>query len=235
MTHTNRAHFLLESCTLVHYQISFHKCNSVAMQAETLTPLHLASLEGHLDQVVSLLGQGHDVNAVCHDARYRYWTPLHCASWHDHFEVVQVLVKHGANLDLQNARGFTALNAAAWKGYENIAKYLLHQGANPNLSSTEGYTPLMSACLKSGYEVVLLLLEKGADVNMVQDGGWTALHAAAEKCGVLEMLMMVKHGANLAEFGASALEVARSRNNFQMVGYLEGLLGAAAAPNHPVQ
>ena len=58
-----------------------------------LTPLHLASQEGH-DQIVRfLLDRGADTNSPNSDG----WTPLYLASQRGHDNIVRLLLEHGAD------------------------------------------------------------------------------------------------------------------------------------------
>ena len=57
-------------------------------------------------------------------------------------EIIQVLLKKGAKIDLQNKDGVTALMWAALHGHEEAVKTLLANGADPNLESNNGKTAL---------------------------------------------------------------------------------------------
>ena len=75
---------------------------------ERLTPLHYASLRGHLDVVRALLAWHATV-----DARdIADHTPLHAASMRGHLDVVQLLLDYKANANLENVHGQTPLNIA---------------------------------------------------------------------------------------------------------------------------
>ena len=83
------------------------------------TPLHIATQEGNDSLVESLIKCGADVNAVeivsylCkmlvitlnHIAVYYYqdqWTPLHIATQHGNYSLVESLIKHGADVNAVN-------------------------------------------------------------------------------------------------------------------------------------
>src|SRR5678815_5813161 len=60
-------------------------------------------------------------------------TPLHCATWKGHAEVVALLLKSGADVNAVNENehwGTTPLHAAAHANQAAIAKLLLDYGAN---------------------------------------------------------------------------------------------------------
>jgi ankyrin repeat protein len=62
------------------------------------------------------------------------------AAYFGYTEVAKVFIDAGANLDLQNERGYTALMEAAIYGSTEIAKVLADAGANLRLQGKLGYT-----------------------------------------------------------------------------------------------
>ncbi|XP_077963817.1 oxysterol-binding protein-related protein 1 isoform X4 [Gasterosteus aculeatus] len=57
------------------------------------------------------------------------WTPLHLASYFGHKDVVEELLKVGADVNLPNNVGDTALHKAAFTGRKEVVMLLLHYGA----------------------------------------------------------------------------------------------------------
>ncbi len=71
------------------------------------TPLHVAAGEGKVDVVELLLDQGVEVNQRnSAGATALHWV---AADSHDLSEVAGVLIKHGANVNAKNDRGYTPL------------------------------------------------------------------------------------------------------------------------------
>ena len=58
-------------------------------------------------------------------------------------EMVRLLVEDGAEVDLQDHRGFTALMHAAVNGLPKIAKWLLDAGARQDLRDSHGRAALI--------------------------------------------------------------------------------------------
>ena len=122
-----------------------------------LTPLHHASLEGHLKVVRELLsGEGHQGATV--DARdIAGHTPLYAASQYGHLEVVRELLSgeghQGADANLANVHGHTPLYAASQYGHLEVVRELLsgegHQGAAVSIDSLKiAKTPEIKALLE---------------------------------------------------------------------------------------
>ncbi|OTF69951.1 oxysterol-binding protein-related protein 1-like protein, partial [Euroglyphus maynei] len=87
------------------------------------------------------------------------WSPLHLAAYFGHYEVVEILLKNGADINIQNEEGDTPLHKAAYTGRENIVILLLAHQANVficngdslrafELSKTDSIQKLLSAAEK---------------------------------------------------------------------------------------
>jgi tankyrase len=89
-------------------------------------------------------------------------TPLHCATWKGHPEVVKALLTAGAEVNAINQNdhwGTTPLHAAAHANQAVIAQLLLDHGANPKARDHEGRTPLFHTTFHKA-KAVAKLLEK---------------------------------------------------------------------------
>lgn len=76
-------------------------------------------------------------------------TPLHYAACGGYEDVVQVLIKVGANVEQHNENGHTPLMESASAGHVNVAKILLKSGAGINTHSNEfKESALTLACYK---------------------------------------------------------------------------------------
>lgn len=107
------------------------------------TPIIPACAKGNVKLVLSLLKQGHSVNAG--DALG--WTALHEASNYGYVDIVNVLLDHGADINNRGGpccEGITPLHDAAACGHLEVIDCLLDRGANPLVRTNNGETPLDS-------------------------------------------------------------------------------------------
>lgn len=67
---------------------------------------------------------------------------LHFAASKNFADCVELLIVHGANIDLQDSRGNSALHLAALSNHWDTVRLLLESGANPSLRDSTSRTPL---------------------------------------------------------------------------------------------
>lgn len=145
------------------------------------------------------------------------------------FEVVSILLEHGADVNIQKYEGellgFTALHFASRYSYK-IVKLLLSHGADPNLSSYEdndyddndNVTPLCIASRNVNYLAMKVLLESGADPNHKNDDGNTPIHMIflnVHQCSLnlatpaLQLLLQYGADVNTSNvYGSTSLHIA---------------------------
>lgn len=119
-----------------------------------------------------------------------------------HSDLTQLLLKHGADVELVDRRSQSALHYAAKRGCLGIVKLLLGQmnGDRRDLASRKdikGRTPLMVAAGRGHVGLVRILCAHGVDANLVDTAGCSALHYAA-RAGREEMVeALLAHGAQV--------------------------------------
>ncbi len=108
------------------------------------------------------------------------FTPLGLAAFFGQPEVVDLLLAHGANVNLasHNPMRVAPLHSAVAQRRIDIARRLIAHGADVNAAQADDFTPLHGAAQNRQAEMVELLLMHGAHVNARQGGGQTALTLA---------------------------------------------------------
>ena len=97
-----------------------------AKDEEDWTPLHTASVNGHLELARVLISAGADVNAKNEDN----WTPLHVASFNGHPELARYLISAGADVNAKNDNNETPLYWASKYGHHEVVEFLQSLQAN---------------------------------------------------------------------------------------------------------
>ncbi len=148
-----------------------------AAQADGITALHWAAMNGDAAMAAMLLYAGANVGA---STRLGSLTPLDLAAKTGRADVIGALLKGGANPNRADAHGTTPLMLAAASGSVPAVTALLDAGAHVNAKeSTKDETALMFGAAFGRADVVKVLLAHGADWrpnSRVFD--WRTLHDA---------------------------------------------------------
>jgi len=121
---------------------------------------------------------------------FKLWSEIGCfvskttllmyAAEHGHERVVDLLLQHGAETNLQASNGNTALMLAVLHGHERVVELLLKRGAETNKRDGIGRTALtIAAHHNNNPAIIIRLLRAGADSKMRERvTGATALQLA---------------------------------------------------------
>ncbi|MEZ5291997.1 MAG: ankyrin repeat domain-containing protein [Vicinamibacterales bacterium] len=135
-----------------------------AAQADGMTALHWAALNGDLPTLDLLLLAGATRDAL---TRVGAYSPLHLASQRGHGEVVAHLLDAGARPGPFTTTGVQPIHLAAESGSVAAVKALLDHGADINVvDKTHGRSPLVFAVSKDRRDVVGLLASRGANLAL---------------------------------------------------------------------
>ncbi|XP_014399958.1 PREDICTED: ankyrin repeat domain-containing protein 6 isoform X5 [Myotis brandtii] len=189
--------------------------DAVAALSERLL---IAAYKGQAENVVQLINKGAKVAVTKHGR-----TPLHLAANKGHLAVVQILLKAGCDLDVQDDDGNTALHEASWHGFSQSVKLLVKAGANVLAKNKAGNTALHLACQNSHSQSTRVLLLGGSRADLKNNAGDTCLHVAARynHLSIIKLLLSAfcsVHEKNQA--GDTALHVAASLNHKKVVKIL---------------
>lgn len=138
---------------------------------------HLAAINGKVETIVKLLDSGR-IHVDCQDKDGT--TPLILAVANGHYQVVEELLKQGADPNIRRCTGTTALFFASQNGFTDIAALLISHGGKINPRSFDGATPLFVSCQCGHQGTAELLLDHGADVNLQMRDGATPLFIACQ-------------------------------------------------------
>ncbi len=112
---------------------------------------------------------------------FRRFSPEESFTTQELREIVNFLIKAGANINAQDNGGGTALvviSASNRKDLLGIARRLLEAGANPNIQAGDGNTPLLLALNSQNRDIAKLLINSSADVNIKNNKDDFALNMA---------------------------------------------------------
>lgn len=118
------------------------------------------------------------------------------ASLNEDIQEMQRLLDEGADINVQDIKGWTPLCNAVNDDNIEVALFLLNRGANVNARDMYNSTPLHEAVRGGDIEMVTMLIEHGADVNMVDDAGNTPLAVALQEGKNEAAEFLKQHGSS---------------------------------------
>ena len=176
-----------------------------------------AAASGDLDGLRALF-ETSELDLNVRDRRGR--TALMAATYANQPETVDLLLRAGADVDLQDDMLNNPFLYAGAEGLMEILKLTHRAGADPTIRNRYGGVAIIPASEKGHLEAVQYLLEEtNVDVNHINDLGWTALLEAViltDGGPVFQQIVaeLIAHGAdvNIADGdGMTPLSHARQR------------------------
>ena len=209
--------------TALHHATSFEVLSCLirngadvnACTNDNYTPLMIAVEKGNKVAVTFLVEHGADIDV---QANIGGKTALHLAvTCHDSRDILNCLIKNGANVNSRTSMGKTPLMLASKCGHVNVATSLVKCGADVDLRDPTGQTALHYAVDQhcDSCDVLSCLIKHGADVNACANENCTPLMIASKSGHVDIATFLVKHGANMDlqdKNGNTALHCAVSAN-----------------------
>jgi ankyrin repeat protein len=137
-----------------------------------------------------------DINSINKNGE----TAFHLAFQEENLEIIDILLKKGANPNIRMTDGCLPLHLAAFHGKLNLIKLLLpyanieerddagHHGGNTAL--------IWESCGENNIEIIKLLLNHGAKVEAKDKAGWTALHWSTYNGREDAIKVLMKYGAD---------------------------------------
>ncbi|CAF0984861.1 unnamed protein product [Adineta steineri] len=136
-----------------------------------------AAANGDLKRVEDLLKRPNiDVNGI-----FAGHTALQAAAQNGHKQIIHLLIKDNANLEIEDKDGDRAVHHAAFGNEPEILELLAKAGADLNVRNKRRQTPLHIGVCKGHFDVCKILLSNGAHAGIQDSDGDTPLHDAISK------------------------------------------------------
>ncbi|NXQ17836.1 ANKR6 protein, partial [Peucedramus taeniatus] len=187
----------------------------VAVLSERLL---VAAYKGQVENVVQLINRGAKVAVTKHGR-----TPLHLAAYKGHLHVVQVLLKAGCDLDIQDDSDQTALHRAAVVGNTDVIATLIQEGCALDRQDKDGNTALHEACWHGFSQSAKVLVKAGANVLAKNKAGNTPLHLACQNSHSQSTRVLLLGGSRADlknNAGDTCLHVAARYNHLPIIRVL---------------
>lgn len=189
-----------------------------------------------LKEIEDLLLEGANPNYQNQDKskskdRPKGYSLLFVAASKGHKDVVNMLLRAGALVDLSTTYGSTPLLRAARNNRIEVASILLAMGADINHANHYGSTSLMWAARNGHEDMMDLLLDNQASVNLASLDGDTALISASRHNQYNSSIKLVEAGAYMNAVnivGETALSVTTDND---LTSYFRSVMIKAGEPN----
>lgn len=201
--------------------------------------LFKACQDKDFDQIAETLKQGADVNSR---SRCGSSPLLRVVGIDEHLALVQLLLNHGAEVNVHDKRGFgfTPLIWAAEGNAIHTVRLLLAHKAEANAQNKLGETALFWAAFMCNSTIAEALLSQGANPNVTGESGWSPLHESTNGLDKEEDLKIAKlcldYGAEvnaIDNFEHTPLDHAQDNDFFEMQTLLRQYGGRINKPCLP--
>ena len=211
--------YILDSNDVCEFTDMLHRCVCLLLQRgahvnvydnNRHTPLYYAVKSGLYKVIEELLKHGADANArtslgdtpicvACKEKSYNFLRQSKRLA-DDLVEMLQLLLTHGAEINVKGTGYIPLLEACRWK-HPAYVQSLLEHGAEVNaITPTGRVSSLMLACGQGCMGSVMLLLEYGAEVSAIDDEGRPALMYACrgyDRPYLSCIKALLRHGADI--------------------------------------
>ncbi|KAJ5373354.1 hypothetical protein N7517_005360 [Penicillium concentricum] len=196
---------------------------------EKLGPLEVAARKGNAILVKMLLAKGARIDAMDDDSSYgRYhsectYTASQIAGFWGHLPVVELLLYHGADINVVRQTLGTPLQAALEGGHFDVAELLLSRGAE-----IDKHWGMFGSCLqvyseRGHLEIVKFLLDRGANIEDSGGENGNALQVACDAGHIDIVLFLLGKHADVRASGknlGNALQAASAKGHLDIVKLL---------------
>ena len=191
---------------LINYQIGENE-TCLLQQAILLKKPHIVEL---------FIEKGAYINKII-----RQIAPLGVAALYNCIECAELLLLHGADVNIKDIFGRTPLSIASLKNHIDILNLLLEYKANIESEDNDEKTALMYAVAGGFEDCVSILLDNGANIEAKDLFDWSPLFYGIEYGAPIEITdLLLKRGAKVNIFSIlnnTPLHIACKRRNINFV------------------
>ncbi|KFO32131.1 Ankyrin repeat domain-containing protein 55 [Fukomys damarensis] len=157
--------------------------------------VYQAASNGDVNALTSVIREDPSILECCDSEGC---TPLMHAVSGRQVDTVKLLLKMGANINMQDAYGRTSLCLATYLGWLEGCVSLLRNGAKHNIPDKNGRLPLHAATAEPDVRLLTVLLQQSnlSEINHQDNEGMTPLHWAAFHNQPQHTQMLLKKGAD---------------------------------------
>ncbi|KAJ9602285.1 hypothetical protein H2200_013140 [Cladophialophora chaetospira] len=177
------------------FENSFHtSIDFSARDGKNCPRIVRAAQTGSVEDIETLLEAGEGIEE-CHrpTGRNAMAVAAHCGNE----EVVELLLRHGANIHGKDYNDCTPLHLAASRGHIRVLRLLLQENASLEDRGPDEKTALRLSCDNGHLDAAEVLLAHGAKVNARDKSNLTSLHGAAKRGDPDIVAILAKYGADL--------------------------------------
>ncbi|XP_055354554.1 LOW QUALITY PROTEIN: serine/threonine-protein phosphatase 6 regulatory ankyrin repeat subunit A-like [Paramacrobiotus metropolitanus] len=220
---SDMVHFSGEDSMLAQLLLDYNGNTNLQTKETLETPLHYCARYGCyeiLSTIIRFLGPERLVLGLNKLAK-NGWSPLLTACDEGHADIVDILLRNNARVDVFDEEGRAALHLAAEKDHLDVVDLLLQHKAFVNAKNKDGVTPAHLAAERGAADIVELLVEKyQANTDVLSLSKKTPLHLAAQagQWGICERL--IRLGADAwakDQKGQTPMHLAAAHNHAQIV------------------
>ncbi|XP_037655207.1 ankyrin repeat domain-containing protein 55 [Choloepus didactylus] len=160
-----------------------------------LTMVYQAASNGDVNTLTAVIREDPAILECCDSEGC---TPLMHAVSGRQVDTVKLLLKMGANINMQDAYGRTSLCVATYLGWLEGCVSLLRNGARHNIPDKNGRLPLHAATAEPDVRLLTVLLQQSnlSEINHQDNEGMTPLHWAAFHNQPQHTQVLLKKGAD---------------------------------------
>lgn len=171
---------------------------------ECLSDIGLLAWNGDIKDMQKLLGNDESYRSEINieDGGKCGLSPFMLAYMRPNFDMMQLLLEKGANINATSKQGWTTLMFAARTGNFAAVAFFVSKGADVNHLSLDRWTALTIATKKGSIGCMRILLRAGADPNIKAQSDWTPIMHAAYRGDIAAVECLLRAGASLKESSA---------------------------------